>query len=182
MATNSTPDGAPPATDAAVQVEFLVEPFVEGDPGPHVTAALEACREHGLDPELGPFASTVEGPPDLIASLTGDLTGRALAAGATGVQIRVTAAAGSPQLGNLHGALERMVARVETQLGACLADMNREQKQAAVRILDEQGAFLLRKSVESVGELMGVSRITIYNYLNAIGLNDRASSDRASDG
>ena len=51
---------------------------------------------------------------------------------------------------------------------APLAELTREQKQAAVRILDRRGAFLLRKAVESVGEMMGVSRITIYNYLNAI--------------
>ena len=37
-----------------------------------------------------------------------------------------------------------------------------------MRLLDERGAFLLRKAVETVGEMMGVSRITIYNYLNAI--------------
>ena len=40
------------------------------------------------------------------------------------------------------------------------------------RILDDRGAFLLRKAVESVGEMMGVSRITIYNYLNAIQADD----------
>ena len=65
-----------------------------------------------------------------------------------------------------------MVAAVEEQVGAPLAELSREQKQAAVRILDQRGAFLLRKAVESVGEMMGVSRITIYNYLNAIHNDD----------
>ena len=37
-----------------------------------------------------------------------------------------------------------------------------------VRMLDEQGAFQLRKSIEYIADVMGVSRITIYNYLNAI--------------
>ncbi len=41
-------------------------------------------------------------------------------------------------------------------------------KQAAVRLLEERGAFLLRGAVEDVAETMGVSRITIYNYLSAI--------------
>ena len=31
----------------------------------------------------------------------------------------------------------------------------------------ERGAFELRRSVEAVAEAMGVSRFTIYNYLNA---------------
>jgi predicted transcriptional regulator YheO len=35
-------------------------------------------------------------------------------------------------------------------------------------LLDEQGAFTLRRAVEDVADAMGVSRITIYNYLNAL--------------
>jgi predicted transcriptional regulator YheO len=49
-----------------------------------------------------------------------------------------------------------------------LTELSREKKQAAIRILDERGAFLLRKSIEDVADAMGVSRITIYNYLNAL--------------
>ena len=64
--------------------------------------------------------------------------------------------------------LKRLVTGVEEQLGSPLAELNREDKQRAVRILDERGAFQLRKSIEDVGEAMGVSRITIYNYLSAV--------------
>ena len=45
----------------------------------------------------------------------------------------------------------------------------REQKQVAVRRLDEQGAFLLRGAVEDVANWMGVSKVTLYSYLNIIG-------------
>jgi len=65
------------------------------------------------------------------------------------------------------GSLPRLVAGVEEQLGSPLAKMDRADKQRAVRLLDERGAFQLRKSIEDVGEAMGVSRITIYNYLSA---------------
>ncbi len=68
----------------------------------------------------------------------------------------------------LHDVLDRMVAQVETELGGRLADLGRVDKQVAVRLLDERGAFRLRKSIEDVADLMGVSRITIYNYLNLI--------------
>jgi len=63
--------------------------------------------------------------------------------------------------------LPRLVAGVEEQLGSPLATLDRADKQRAVRLLDERGAFRLRKSIEDVGEAMGVSRITIYNYLSA---------------
>ena len=68
----------------------------------------------------------------------------------------------------LHGALERLIDAVEKELGRRLPDLNREQKQRAIRLLDERGAFTLRRAVEDVADAMGVSRITVYNYLNAI--------------
>ncbi|MDJ0954093.1 MAG: helix-turn-helix domain-containing protein [Acidimicrobiia bacterium] len=75
---------------------------------------------------------------------------------------------GAIRLPPLSHALELLVSRIESELGATLADLDRVGKQRAVRMLDEQGAFLLRKSIEYVADAMGVSRITIYNYLNAI--------------
>jgi HTH domain len=69
---------------------------------------------------------------------------------------------------DLHGALGRMIEQVEDELGARLPDLSREGKQRAVRLLDQRGAFLLRRSVEDVADALGVSRITVYNYLNAI--------------
>jgi hypothetical protein len=68
----------------------------------------------------------------------------------------------------LHGALDRLMQSVERELGVELADMTREQKQIAVRRLDEQGAFLLRGAVEDIAQLLEVSRVTLYSYLNAI--------------
>ena len=68
----------------------------------------------------------------------------------------------------LHGALDRLIDTVETELGGPLPSLPREDKQRAVRLLDERGAFILRRAVEDVADAMGVSRITVYNYLNAI--------------
>jgi len=68
----------------------------------------------------------------------------------------------------LHGALDRLIDAVEAELGGRLPLLSREDKQRAVRLLDERGAFILRRAVEDVADAMGVSRITVYNYLNAI--------------
>ncbi len=68
----------------------------------------------------------------------------------------------------LHGALDRLIDAVEAELGGRLPRLSREDKQRAVRLLDERGAFILRRAVEDVADAMGVSRITVYNYLNAI--------------
>jgi HTH domain len=69
----------------------------------------------------------------------------------------------------MQGTLDRMMATVEHEIGVPLGEMSREQKQEAVRTLEARGAFDLRRSVESVADAMGVSRFTIYNYLNASG-------------
>ena len=72
------------------------------------------------------------------------------------------------RLHGLDGALGRLIETVERELGDSLEKLSRTDKQIAVRLLNERGAFLLRKGVEDVAAAMGVSRITIYNYLNAM--------------
>lgn len=68
----------------------------------------------------------------------------------------------------LHGALDRLIDAVEVEMGDHLAALSRNDKQLAIRMLDERGAFTLRRAVEDVADAMGVSRITVYNYLNAL--------------
>lgn len=76
----------------------------------------------------------------------------------------------------LHDALERFVDTIERDAGSRLSEMTRAQKQVAVRRLDEHGAFLLRGAVDDVATWMGVSKVTLYSYLNAIGSSSRAGS------
>ena len=68
---------------------------------------------------------------------------------------------------HLEDALEHLIAQGEAHLGRPLAQMSRGDKQQLVRYLDERGAFALRKAVERVAETLGVSRFTVYNYLDA---------------
>ena len=66
---------------------------------------------------------------------------------------------------DLHDALPILIAEVEHDIGLPCAEMDRSQKQETVALLNERGAFTLRKSVEDVAEALGVSRFTVYNYL-----------------
>ena len=74
---------------------------------------------------------------------------------------------GGIRLRSLEGAIPRMVHQIAGEIGGGLSTLSREEKQQVVRMLNERGAFLIRGAVEEVADLMGVSRITIYNYLNA---------------
>lgn len=64
-------------------------------------------------------------------------------------------------------AMEELIALAEAQIGHPLSEMSRAEKQQVVRFLDERGAFALRKSAETVADALGVSRFTVYNYLDA---------------
>jgi hypothetical protein len=78
------------------------------------------------------------------------------------------AVVGAMRLPPLQGALSRLIESVERELGASLGDLTREDKQRAVRLLDQRGAFTLRRAVDDVADALSVSRITVYNYLNAM--------------
>ena len=75
---------------------------------------------------------------------------------------------GGLRMPDLRDALPRLIHQVEKELGGELSRLSREAKQLAVRRLHERGAFALRKSVEEVADAMGVSRMTIYTYLDVI--------------
>ncbi|GAB3134831.1 helix-turn-helix domain-containing protein [Tsukamurella serpentis] len=66
------------------------------------------------------------------------------------------------------GDLGALLASLAAEFGAPLDGLDRAGKQRAVRILEERGAFTYRKSAETVAEVLGVTRFTVYNYLNRI--------------
>ncbi len=159
-------DGDPSHHEIAA--EFLVEPFVEGNPGPHVTAAVDAFTDRDLVVDLGPFASSVQGRLDLVTDGIAEMVRAAMTNGATSVRLQVAATPEELPAPTLRGALDELVWMAERELDTAAGEWTRDQKQAVVRMLHERGAFLLRGAVDDIAGIMGVSRITIYNYLNAI--------------
>jgi uncharacterized protein YqgV (UPF0045/DUF77 family) len=71
------------------RAEFTVEPFVDGNPGPHVMAAFDAVRALGLEPDIGPFATVVEGDAAEITEAVGALIAAARWAGAERVSLQI---------------------------------------------------------------------------------------------
>ncbi len=64
-------------------------------------------------------------------------------------------------------AIHELIQMAEGQIRLPISQMSRAQKQQVVRFLDERGAFSLKKSVETVADALGVSRFTVYNYLDS---------------
>jgi uncharacterized protein YqgV (UPF0045/DUF77 family) len=73
----------------ALVVEFTIEPFVEGDPGPHVRAAVEAAERSGLAVDFGPFGTSVSGDDASVLDAVDRILRAATAAGATRVSLQV---------------------------------------------------------------------------------------------
>jgi hypothetical protein len=82
-------DRVPSAT--VHRVEFTVEPFVEGQPGRHVTAPLEALRGLGIDVDFGPFASGCVTSTERAGDVVAAIVTAALSNGASHVNIDVVA-------------------------------------------------------------------------------------------
>ncbi|MEU4149257.1 MULTISPECIES: helix-turn-helix domain-containing protein [unclassified Streptomyces] len=70
------------------------------------------------------------------------------------------------RLPQLADSLDHILAAMERAQGRPLADLDRKAKQEVVRTLEARGAFAVRHGVETVAGALGVSRFTIYNYLN----------------
>ena len=141
---------------------------MSGGPRP-IAASHRPGHAHGYIPgvsALHPLLVALEPVADVLGATLVPVSG--LAAG--DIPLRWEGElVGGLRLPGVHGTLDRMIAAVESELGARLADLSREDKQKAVRLLDERGAFQLRKAVEDVADALGVSRFTVYNYLNADG-------------
>lgn len=149
-----------------LRLTFTIEPFVAGHPGPHVEAGIAAVSAEGLEVEMGPFDNVAVGDEDRIVRAVASLVRQSVASGATRLAIQVARPTDEAPTTHLHGALDRLLKSVAHELGGPLTRLSREEKQRAVRLLDERGAFRMRRSVDQVADALGVSRITVYNYLN----------------
>lgn len=64
--------------------------------------------------------------------------------------------------------LEHLIQSAHRESNKSLAEMKREDKIEFLRYLDSKGAFLIQKSGERVQEYLGISKYTLYKYLDII--------------
>jgi uncharacterized protein YqgV (UPF0045/DUF77 family) len=74
---------------ATWRAEFMVEPFEVGNPGAHVTAAVNAVRRLGFDPAMGPFGTTIEGEAEAVIDAVKEMLDAATAAGASRISLQI---------------------------------------------------------------------------------------------
>lgn len=73
-----------------LQLEFTVEPFIEGHPGAHVVAAVAAVERGGGSVDFGPFGSTCRVAGGDMPVLIAELVRAAFANGASHLTMHVS--------------------------------------------------------------------------------------------
>jgi hypothetical protein len=77
-------------------LEFTIEPFVEGHPGPHVTTAVAAAQQLGATVDFGPFGSSCTVSIEQGPSVAAAVLAAAFANGATHVSLHAERLAAVP--------------------------------------------------------------------------------------
>lgn len=74
-----------------LDLEFTIEPFVEGNPGPHVRRAIGRVEALAVSVEMGPFGSGCSASADTMPEIVAAIVHEAFANGATHVSLHVSA-------------------------------------------------------------------------------------------
>ncbi|TSB19154.1 helix-turn-helix domain-containing protein [Streptomyces sp. NBC_01525] len=115
------------------------------------------------DPADHPFVRAVK---PLVDAMGGQMVAPGLAQGDDVVLTWEGEERVAVRLPHLSESLDHLLAELERRHGVPLAELDRKTKQSVVRILETRGAFSVRHGVETVAGALGVSRFTVYNYLN----------------
>jgi predicted transcriptional regulator YheO len=67
---------------------------------------------------------------------------------------------------NVEDVLSQLIEDAIRSTGRLPNEFSRDDKIAVISYLDARGAFLIRYSMEKVASLLGISKFSIYNYLN----------------
>ncbi|MHC1750546.1 MAG: transcriptional regulator [Cellulosilyticaceae bacterium] len=67
---------------------------------------------------------------------------------------------------DVEGLLDELIERSVEIIGKPVAMMTKDDKKRAMQFLNDAGAFLITKSGDKVSEYFGISKYTLYNYVD----------------
>ena len=68
---------------------------------------------------------------------------------------------------NVNSVLDELIEQSVQQVGKPVALMNKDDKVRAIQFLNGAGAFLVTKSTDKVAKYFGISKYTLYSYIDA---------------
>lgn len=67
---------------------------------------------------------------------------------------------------NVNELMDDLLEQCERMIGKPATIMNKSERIRAIRFLNEAGVFLISKSMDYVANYFGISKYTVYNYIN----------------
>ena len=103
-----------------------------------------------------------------ILAINFDISALMMAAGAVRdfISVQEPQQAEPEKIVNINNVLEELIQQSVALVGKPAALMNKEDKIKAIRFLNENGAFLVTRSGEKVAKYFGISKYTLYSYLD----------------
>ena len=103
-----------------------------------------------------------------ILAINFDISALMMAAGAVRdfISVQEPQQAEPEKIVNINNVLEEPIQQSVALVGKPAALMNKEDKIKAIRFLNENGAFLVTRSGEKVAKYFGISKYTLYSYLD----------------
>ena len=103
-----------------------------------------------------------------ILAINFDISALMMAAGAVRdfISVREPQQTEPEKIVNINDVLEELIQQSVALVGKPAALMNKEDKIRAIRFLNENGAFLVTRSGEKVAKYFGISKYTLYSYLD----------------
>lgn len=78
---------------------------------------------------------------------------------------------------NVGDLLDYLLQEAQKSVNRSLDETTREEKMRILEFLDRKGAFLISKAGEKIHEALGISKFTLYNYLETIRKNNAGGND-----
>ena len=66
---------------------------------------------------------------------------------------------------NVSDLLDQLIQEAQEQVGKPVAAMTKEDKTRLIQLLDQKGAFLIKKAGEKICSYLNISKYTLYSYL-----------------
>lgn len=103
-----------------------------------------------------------------ILAINFDISALMMAAGAVRdfISVQEPQTAEPEKITNINDVLEELIEQSVALVGKPAALMNKEDKIKAIRFLSENGAFLVTRSGEKIAKYFGISKYTLYSYLD----------------
>lgn len=152
--------------------KVVVEQFLSGEENPRDQLAyLTRTPDGKILKSSTMYIRDKRGHISAILSINFDISALTMARGAIDGLLRTAGGGEESQeritIVNVSDMLDELIGQSVALVGKPVAMMNKEDKVRAIQFLSNHGAFLITKSGDKVAKYFGISKYTLYSYIDA---------------